>query len=76
MKVDVLEILRGHGGLDDVRAAIAELIEAHKRLLASHKDYTESQARGWPDNQNGYPNHEWSVEIERYAQAALAKVQP
>lgn len=30
MKVDVLEILRVHGGLDDVIAVVAELIERDK----------------------------------------------
>ena len=74
--VDVLAYLDGLATQHafKCRAAVAELIAAHRRLLASHKDYTDSQARGWPENPNGYPDHAWSVDIEKQAVAALARV--
>lgn len=53
----------------------AELIEALKRLKSSHKDYTESQERGWPSHTKGYPNLAWAKEIENAARAAIAKAQ-
>ena len=56
-----------------LHALNAELVEALEYLLASHADYTESQARGWPHRPGGYPDHDWSLRIDKSARAALAK---
>lgn len=67
-RIDVLAVLRVHGGLDDVAAAVAELIET---LRSAREWHLCDKWRFGDDEQRG----SWQSQLDRY-DAAIARFQP
>lgn len=67
------ELRRQSSEIERLEARCASLELAMARLIASHADYTQSQKQGWPELPRGYPDLDWSMEIEESTRALLEK---